>query len=191
MRPKEGDRLRTPTAMEWAKISAILDSLRRISPPRPDSINNGADDDGSGSVAVLEIAQALASGARPRRSVLFVWHTGEEGGLLGSAWFADNPTVGRDSIVRQLNMEHGRRGPDSFADQPRTLQIIVSRRSRLSWETRRGCKRLPRYGRSLSITRTTRRDIRSIDTVERPYNYARRGIPISYFSLGTTSGTTW
>ncbi len=50
-----------------------------------DSINNGADDDGSGTVSVLEIAQEIASmNPRPKRSILFVWHVGEEKGLLGS-----------------------------------------------------------------------------------------------------------
>jgi Zn-dependent M28 family amino/carboxypeptidase len=55
---------------------------------------NGADDDGSGSVAVLEIAEALASGPeRPKRSILFVWHTAEEMGLLGSKYFTRHPNV--------------------------------------------------------------------------------------------------
>ena len=54
--------------------------------PRPgDNINNGADDDGSGIVSLMAIAKAFATGQKPKRSVLFVWHSGEEGGLLGSA----------------------------------------------------------------------------------------------------------
>lgn len=77
-----------PTAEQTARIAAILDSLRRERGPRPDSVLNGADDDGSGTVGVLEIAELLAKApARPKRSVLFVWHTAEEMGLLGSDWF--------------------------------------------------------------------------------------------------------
>lgn len=177
--------LRAATPVERARIRAVLDSLRRLAPPRLDSINNGADDDGSGSVAALEIAQSLASGPRPRRSILFVWHTGEEGGLLGSSWFADNPTVSRDSIVAQLNMDMVGRGPDSLRGLPRALQIIGSRR--LSTQ----------LGDLVDAVNAARpspfRIDYSYDAPRHPlnrycrsdhYNYARRGIPITYFSRG-------
>ena len=178
--------LRAPTAAEWDRIRAILDSLRRLSPPRRDSINNGADDDGSGSVAALEIAQSIAAGAaRPRRSILFVWHTGEEGGLLGSSWFVDYPTVSRDSIIAQLNMDMVGRGPDSLRRPPRTIQIIGSRR--LSTE-------LGDIVETVNRSRSTPFVIDySYDAPRHPYNrycrsdhynYARRGIPITYFSRG-------
>ena len=107
---------------------------------RVDSIANGADDDGSGSVSVLEIAQWLANRpTKPRRSVLFVWHTGEEKGLLGSLWFTDHPTVPRDSIVAQLNLDMVGHG-DAWDETGRTkdgtpihggpayLQLVGSRR---------------------------------------------------------------
>jgi len=70
-------------------------ALRAVRGPRPDSIRNGADDDGSGTVAILEIAEAFARASgnqRPRRSILFISHTGEEAGLLGSRWYSDHPT---------------------------------------------------------------------------------------------------
>ena len=77
---------------------------------RPDSIANGADDDGSGSVTLLGIAKSMVA-AHPRRSALFVWHAAEEKGLLGSAYFANHPTVPIDSIVAQINCDMiGRRG---------------------------------------------------------------------------------
>lgn len=102
---------RQPTAEEWARIHAILDSLRALRPPRADSILNGADDDGSGTVSLLEIAEALTRGpARPRRSILFISHTGEEAGLLGSAWFTDHPTVALDSIVGEIDQDGVGRG---------------------------------------------------------------------------------
>ena len=181
--------LRVPTPAEWARIRVILDSLRRLAPPRPDSINNGADDDASGSVAALEIAEAIAAGRRPRRSILFVWHTAEEGGLLGSSWFVDNPTVSRDSIVAQLNMDMVGRGADSLRVVPRTVQIIGSRR--LSTE----------LGDVIEATNRSReipfRIDHSYDAPRHPlnrycrsdhYNYARRGIPIAYFSRGYHEG---
>ena len=62
-------------------------------PPIPfeqrDLVNNGADDDGSGSTALMAIAKAFATGPKPKRSVVFVWHAGEEAGLHGSRYNAD------------------------------------------------------------------------------------------------------
>ena len=89
-----------------ATIRVNVDSLRHLRPARSDSIYNGAEDDGSGSVALLEIAEALAAPkARPARSVLFVWHAAEELGLLGASWYTDHPTVPRDSIVAAINVD--------------------------------------------------------------------------------------
>jgi hypothetical protein len=62
--------------------------------PGEDAINNGADDDGSGTVAILSIARAFALGPKPKRSILMVWLAGEERGLLGSRFMADHPVVG-------------------------------------------------------------------------------------------------
>ena len=94
----------TPLAEQTATLRAALDSLRKLNPARQDSIFNGADDDASGSAAVLEIAQQMAA-RPPRRSVLFVWHTAEEKGLFGSEYFTEHPTVPRDSIVAQINVD--------------------------------------------------------------------------------------
>jgi hypothetical protein len=74
--------------------------------PGPDKIFNGADDDGSGTVSVLSIAEALAKAPkRPKRSVLFVWHCGEEKGLWGSEYFNKFPTVDIKNVVAQLNID--------------------------------------------------------------------------------------
>ena len=89
-----------------------MDSIRKIHPKaRMDSVNNGADDDGSGSMGVLEIAENMAAmKVKPKRSTIFVWHTGEEAGLLGSAFFVANPTVPLDSVVAQINIDMIGRG---------------------------------------------------------------------------------
>ena len=72
----------------------------------PDKIWNGADDDGSGTVAVLSIAEALAkSKLRPKRSILFVWHAGEEKGLWGAEYFNKFPTVDIKQVIAQLNID--------------------------------------------------------------------------------------
>jgi hypothetical protein len=123
---------RTPTAVEWSKIRILIDSLRRVRPPRLDSIRNGADDDGSGTAALLEVAEAFAHAkVRPRRSILFVNHVAEEAGLYGSAWFTDHPTVPRDSIVAEVDQDMvGRGRTDDFpldgtgAGSPQYLEVV-------------------------------------------------------------------
>jgi hypothetical protein len=92
-------------------VSVNMDSLRRIRPARRDSIRNGADDDGSGSMGVLEIAEAIAAmPVKPKRSTIFAWWTAEEDGLVGSRWWTDNPTVPLNQVVSNINMDMIGRG---------------------------------------------------------------------------------
>jgi hypothetical protein len=122
---------RQPTAAEAQRIREILDSLRALNTPRPDSVMNGADDDGSGTVALLEIARSVAAmPERPRRSILFVSHAAEEVGLVGSSWFTSHPTVPRDSIVAEIDMDMVGRGSqqDNPKGGPGYLEVIGSRR---------------------------------------------------------------
>jgi Peptidase family M28 len=76
-----------------------------LPPGQTDRINNGADDDGSGTATLIGLARAFARGPKTKRSALFVWHAGEEQGLYGSRYFADHPTVPIDHIVAQLNID--------------------------------------------------------------------------------------
>ena len=176
------------TAAERASIHVNVDSLRRIRPARRDSIYNGADDDGSGSVGTLEIAEAFArSGVKPRRSLIFVWHTGEEAGLLGSRYFADNPTVPRDSIVAQLNMDMiGRGGAFDFVGGgPTYLQLVGSRR--LSTELGdivEAVNRSEPTPLSFDYTFDANGHPERIYCRSDHYNYARYGIPIAFFTTG-------
>jgi len=178
----------TPTAEQAAAIRSILDSLRRLRPPRADSVYNGADDDGSGSVSVLEIARALAqSKERPKRSVLFVWHTAEELGLLGSDWFTRHPTVPRDSIVVQLNIDMiGRGGPaDKPGGGPGYVQLIGSRR--LSTELGDLVERVNVEGKhGLAFNYDWDADGHPDNRYCRSdhYMYARFGIPVTFFTTG-------
>lgn len=94
---------------EMVAIGAHYDHVGdgpRCRPVNGDNICNGADDDGSGTVAVLSIAEALAKAAkRPKRSVLFVWHAGEEKGLWGAEYFNKFPTVDIKEVITQLNID--------------------------------------------------------------------------------------
>ena len=91
---------------EYVAIGAHYDHLGVGRGTTGDQIYNGADDDGSGTVSVLNIAEAfLKAPRRPKRSIIFVWHCGEEKGLWGSAYFNQHPTVPASSIVAQLNID--------------------------------------------------------------------------------------
>jgi hypothetical protein len=120
---------RAETPAESIKVHHILDSLRAIRPPRADSIRNGADDDGSGTVSLIVLAQALSK-ARPRRSILFVSHTGEEYGLVGSEWFTDHPRVPIDSIVADIDEDMIGRGSATDVDGggPTYLEVVGAKR---------------------------------------------------------------
>ena len=173
---------------QMAQIRVNVDSLRRAHAARRDSIFNGADDDGSGTTSVLEIAEAFAGArAKPKRSLIFVWHTGEELGLFGSQYFTDHPTVPRDSIVAQLNMDMVGRGraDDENNGGPGYLQLIGTRR--LSTE----------LGDLIETVNKSRRQPFTFDyqfdATGHPeqyycrsdhYMYARYGIPIAFFTTG-------
>ena len=92
--------------------------------PGDDKIFNGADDDGSGTVAVLGIAEALAKAKeRPKRSILFVWHCGEEKGLWGSDYFNKFPTVDIKNVVAQLNIDMIGRSKKEGDTNPRNKEL--------------------------------------------------------------------
>jgi hypothetical protein len=187
-----------PTADEALMIHRMTDSLHALhGGSRPDSIFNGADDDGSGSVSVLEIAEAFARArVKPKRSLLFIWHVGEEYGMFGSRYFTDHPTVPRDSIVVELNIDMiGRGGAGDFTGVtkegrpihggPGYVQLVGSRR--LSTELG-----------DLAETVNTERHAGlafdySLDANGHPQNiycrsdhwsYARVGIPVVFFTTG-------
>ena len=110
---------------EMVAIGAHYDHVG-INPnaPGPDKIFNGADDDGSGTVAVLGIAEALAkSPKRPKRSVLFVWHAGEEKGLWGSEYFNKFPTVDIKKVIAQLNIDMIGRSRKADDTNPRNKDL--------------------------------------------------------------------
>lgn len=110
---------------EMVAIGAHYDHVgTRENAPGDDKIWNGADDDGSGTVAVLSIAEALAKAPkRPKRSVLLVWHAGEEKGLWGSEYFNKFPTVNIKDVVAQLNIDMIGRSKKAGDTNPRNKEL--------------------------------------------------------------------
>jgi Zn-dependent M28 family amino/carboxypeptidase len=163
---------------------AHYDHIGVVPPVNGDSIANGADDDGSGSMALLAIARVMQQApVKPRRSMLFVWHVGEEKGLLGSSYFTDHPTVPIDSIVAQINADMIGRNADSLLyvvgplaapnNQSRRLGAIVDSVNRVSatpfklnheWDSATHPEHI--YERSDH------------------FNYAKKGIPIVFLTTG-------
>lgn len=110
-------------------LSAHLDHLGVGEPVNGDAIFNGADDDATGCVAVLELARVLASGKRPRRTIYFVCFGSEERGGLGSRYFVDHSPIPLERIVANIQFEMLGR-PDSKV-APNTLWLTGYERSSL------------------------------------------------------------
>jgi Zn-dependent M28 family amino/carboxypeptidase len=115
---------------EYVVISAHLDHIG-LSAPLPDghNVNNGADDDGSGSTGLLAIAKSYADGAakgiRPARTIIFLWNAGEEKGLWGSQYFNEYPFIDLSKVVADLNIDMiGRTKGEGFTD-PDKQHVLV------------------------------------------------------------------
>jgi len=157
----------------------------RPAPRAGDIINNGADDDGSGTVGLLAIARAFAQGPRPRRSILFVWHTAEEGGLSGSRYMADHPVVPLDRVAAQLNIDMiGRNRCDNPAEA-NTVHLVGS--DRISTDLHNvnedANASLPRP-LVLSYELNDSADLESLYTRSDHYSYAAKGVPVTFFTTG-------
>jgi Zn-dependent M28 family amino/carboxypeptidase len=160
---------------EYLVYSAHMDHIG-ITRGRPDSINNGADDDASGTVGVVELAEAFSRpSARPRRSVVFLTVSGEEKGLWGSRYFSEHPTVPISQIVADLNIDMiGRNWPD-------TIVAIGKEHSGLGVVLERVNSAHPELGMTAVDDRwpEERFYFRSDH-----YNFARKGVPILFFFNG-------
>jgi len=142
-----------------------------------DSICNGADDDGSGTTGLLSLAESVARlRGRTKRSIIILNVSGEEKGLLGSAYFAAHPTIPLDKVVANINMDMiGRNNPDSIvvigkehSDMGETLARVNAAHPELHlvaaddiWPTENF------YSRSDH------------------FNFAKKGVPILFFFNGT------
>lgn len=146
---------------------------------------NGADDDGSGSATLLGIAKAAAAGPRPRRSLLFVWHTGEERGLYGSRYFADYPSVPADRIVAQLNMDMVGRNRDDRPEEEGTVYLVGS--DRISTELHNLSEDAnASLGAPLKLDYELNdpTDLEQVYYRSDHYSYAATGIPIIFYTTG-------
>jgi Zn-dependent M28 family amino/carboxypeptidase len=150
-----------------------------------DRINNGADDDGSGTTALIGLANAFMAGPRPKRSIMFAWHAGEERGLWGSRYLADHPPVPIDRIVAQLNIDMIGRNRDNLDSEENTVYAVGA--DRISTELH---NLLIDANASLSVPLKIDFEMNDSADPERIYfrsdhfSYAAKGIPIIFFFTG-------
>jgi hypothetical protein len=150
-----------------------------------DRIWNGADDDGSGTVALLALARAFAEGPRPKRSLLFVWHAAEELGTYGSRYFTDYSTVPIDQIVAQLNIDMIGRNRDDKSSESNTVYLVGS--DRISSELHAVSREA---NLALSPPMTLNYEMNDTSDPEQiyyrsdHYSYAAKGIPVIFFTTG-------
>jgi hypothetical protein len=152
-----------------------------------DLVSNGADDDGSGSASELAVAKAFATGPKPKRSVVFVWHAGEESGLYGSRYNADFPIVPLEKVQAQLNMDMvGRDDCDNIeGDYTNTLFLVGADRistdlHNLVIQTNATLAKPLALDYELNDTN----DPENVYTRSDHYSYAAKGIPIVFFTTG-------
>jgi Zn-dependent M28 family amino/carboxypeptidase len=178
---------------EYVAVGAHYDHVGICAPGQADPICNGADDDGSGTTALLGMAEAISHAKqKPKRSVLFVWHCGEEKGLWGSRYFTDYPTIPLDKIVTQLNIDmigrskkEGDTNPrNQTLSGPNTVYVIGSKM--MSTELGELSESVNKSFLNLEL------DYKYDDPADPNrfffrsdhYNYARKGIPIIFYFDG-------
>ena len=175
---------------EYITLAAHLDGAVGPPPAEGDSVYNAADDNASGSAALLAIAEALAQGPRPRRSLIFLWDSGEERGLWGTRRFVSRPPVPLERVVAHINVDMigGTRRPGTAVQGEEELagpgEVYVIGPRVLSTELD---SLVERAGRAFGL-----RLDRRYDTVESEFFYPRtdsgpfleRGVPAVQFFTG-------
>ena len=166
---------------EYVLYSAHMDHVGHSANGRcaamgADSICNGADDDASGTVGVVELAEAFAKkGVKPKRSIIFLTVSGEEGGLRGSRYYAEHPSVPIERIVANVNIDMiGRNWPD-------TIVAIGREHSDLGATLDRVAAAHPELGMAVIDDKWPEE---RFYTRSDHYNFAKKGVPILFFFNG-------
>lgn len=179
---------------EYVAIGAHYDHIGLGNPINGDKINNGADDDGSGTVAVMAMAEAFAKGAqRPKRSILFVWHAGEEHGLWGSEYITEKPPVPITQIITQLNLDMVGRAKASGDNTPANKdlaesgEVFVVGSKMMSTELGELSERVNNSYLKLKFNYKfdDPNDPERIFYRSDHFNYARKGVPIIFYNDGS------
>lgn len=177
---------------EYVALGAHYDHVGTGRPVNGDAIYNGADDDGSGTTALLHMAEAFAKGPRPKRSMLFVWHTAEEKGLWGSEYFTRYPTVPLENVVAQLNIDMIGRSKQPGDTNPKNRmltgpdEIYVIGSKMMSTELGQLSEAVNEayLGLKFNYHYDQPNDPEQLFYRSDHYNYAKRGVPIIFYFDG-------
>lgn len=171
---------------EYIVISSHLDHVGMSN----GEIYNGADDDGSGTVALLEVAQAFQAaaqaGQRPQRSIVFLHVSGEEKGLLGSRYYTDNPLYPLENTIANLNIDMvGRTDPKRVEGKRNYVYLIGS--DRLSTELHEISEAANKatVNMELDYTYNAPDDPNRFYFRSDHYNFAKNNIPVIFYFNGT------
>ena len=152
-------------------------------------IYNGADDDGSGTVAILEIAEAFKkasdAGKGPKRSVLFLHVTGEEKGLLGSKYYTENPIFPLANTVTNLNIDMVGRVDDRHKGEPNYIYLIGSDKLSTELHTISEAMNKKYTNIALDYKYNDENDPNRFYYRSDHYNFAKHNIPIIFYFNGT------
>ncbi len=173
-------------------ISAHYDHIGVLPEGTPgDRINNGADDDGSGTTAIMELARAFSrardEGHGPRRSILFLGNVGEEKGLLGSEYYTDHPTIPLANTIADLNIDMiGRIGADYIGKPDSANNVYVIGSSMLSTDLHKANEKANTLYTHLDLDYKydDPNDPNSFYTRSDHYNFAKHGVPIIFYFNG-------
>lgn len=152
-------------------------------------VYNGADDDGSGTVSVMELARVFAKakkeGKGPRRSMLFMTVAGEEKGLLGSAYYTENPVYPLEKTVCDLNIDMIGRLDDRHPDKPDYIYLIGS--DKLSTDLHKISENANKIYTQLDLDYiyNDEKDKNRFYYRSDHYNFAKKGIPVIFYFNGT------
>jgi Peptidase family M28 len=165
-------------AHEYVLVTAHMDHIGIL---RDGRVNNGADDNASGTTTLLVAAEELAQRPAPKRSIVFLSVSGEEKGLLGSEWWVEHPTLPLADAVADINVDMvGRNDPDAVGATPspehedynslveRAVEIAPQAGLRVTWTA-------PEAGKDKVDNYYHRSD---------HYNFAEKGIPVVFFFSG-------
>ena len=170
---------------EIVVISAHYDHIGK----RGNAIYNGADDNGSGSTTVLEIAEAFAkakvAGVGPRRSVMTIWVTGEEKGLLGSEYYSEFPVFPLENTVVDVNVDMVGRIHEKYADNPNYIYVIGADRLSTELHEINEAANAKYSNLVLDYTYNEESDPNRFYYRSDHYNFAKKGIPAIFYFNGT------
>lgn len=152
-----------------------------------DFISNGADDDGSGSATLLGVAKAYATGPKPKRSIVFIWHVGEEAGLLGSRYNADFPIVPLDKVQAVLNMDMVGRDDCDNMEGDYSNSVFLVGDDRISTDLHNVIVQTNQTAikpLTLDYEMNDPNDPEGVYTRSDHFSYAAKGIPVAFFTTG-------